>query len=494
MTGIHGPTTRGSFVRSTKGGDAVQYRPNGRVSDIHIPGRGIDIHQGLNGGRTAMVMRPDHSQIFVQKGRPGWLQRPYNFNGHDFQRRTMVYRGHVFDNYYRGYMYRGLNMNVYAPAAFFGMALYGWAFHNWGSPSRYQWDWLSSPWYRYYGYYFSPFDQYQAAPNWLTDYMMAQDLQTAYGAQQAGEMNGDPSQGAAPLTPEVKQMIADEVRNQLALENQEAQQNQQQAEINPGSSGIARMIADVTAGHPRVFVVGTALDVVNGAGMECSLSDGDTLQMQTPPPADATAAQLTVLSSKGGKECRGADAVQVQLTDLQEMQNQMRATLDQGLQQLQTLQGKGGIPAMPPAVAAAAVQTQPATYATMAPPADPNAANEVQQQAAQASQAESQVTSSVNQSGSATPPIDPATGLPLPVDANGQPIQQPAQTDQYGQPVQQPQGTTPQTPTITLGQSTADVEAIMGQPNAKANLGNKVIYNYSGLKVTFVNGQVTDVQ
>jgi hypothetical protein len=33
------------------------------------------------------------------------------------------------------------------------------------------------------------------------------------------------------------------------------------------------------------------------------------------------------------------------LTDLQEMQNHMRETIDQGLQDLQAKQGKGGLPA-----------------------------------------------------------------------------------------------------------------------------------------------------
>jgi hypothetical protein len=34
----------------------------------------------------------------------------------------------------------------------------------------------------------------------------------------------------------------------------------------------------------------------------------------------------------------------------------------------------------------------------------------------------------------------------------------------------------------------------MGQPNSKAILGPKVIYNYNGMKVIFRDGKVSDIQ
>ena len=54
------------------------------------------------------------------------------------------------------------------------------------------------------------------------------------------------------------------------------------------------------------------------------------------------------MASKGGNECQKSSTVTVQLTDLQEMQNSMRETIDQGLQDLQAKQGKGGLPPAPP--------------------------------------------------------------------------------------------------------------------------------------------------
>lgn len=48
--------------------------------------------------------------------------------------------------------------------------------------------------------------------------------------------------------------------------------------------------------------------------------------------------------------------------------------------------------------------------------------------------------------------------------------------------------------TIALGQTKDQVVASFGQPQKIVNLGTKEIYSYSDMKVTFVDGKVTDVQ
>jgi len=66
--------------------------------------------------------------------------------------------------------------------------------------------------------------------------------------------------------------------------------------------------------------------------------------------------------------------------------------------------------------------------------------------------------------------------------------QQGAQGNQGGQaPAQEPQS-------IQLGQTVEEVEAALGQPEKKVNLGAKQIYVYKDLKITFVKGKVSDVQ
>jgi hypothetical protein len=255
----------------------------------------------------------------------------------------------------------------------------------------------------------------------------------------------------------VKQLVADEVKSQLALENSEAQQNAQQQDVDPGSSGIARLLSD---GRPHVFVAGGDLDVTDTAGQECVVSDGDTLQLRTAPPSDATTANLVVLSSKGTPECQISLTVQVQLTDLQEMQNHMRETIDQGLKDLQDKQGKDGLPPAPPS---AQTQPVPAQYAAVEPPPEANLAADLQQQDQQGAQAEKDVTTEAA----------PDSGTPSGTAAVA-PEAAPASVD--------------------LGQTTDQVQAALGAPVRVANLGSKVIYYYNGMKIVFKDGKVTDVQ
>jgi hypothetical protein len=49
-------------------------------------------------------------------------------------------------------------------------------------------------------------------------------------------------------------------------------------------------------------------------------------------------------------------------------------------------------------------------------------------------------------------------------------------------------------PTVSLGMTIDQVVAIMGQPQKILDAGSKKIYSYQGLKITFVDGKVSDVQ
>ena len=176
------------------------------------------------------------------------------------------------------------------------------------------------------------------------------------------------------MLPDVKRAIAEEVRRQLALENAEAR-NSGQNPPDPGSSGLARMLGD---GIAHVFVVGTGLEVKSGVG-ECSLTEGDVIQLNGPTAPNSVTANLVVLATKGN-DCHKGSIVTVSLADLQEMQNHMRATIDQGLGELHSKQGKDGYPALPPAAAKPPVPTE---FAVIAPPPDPNGEASIGQQAAE---------------------------------------------------------------------------------------------------------------
>ena len=228
---------------------------------------------------------------------------------------------------------------------------------------------------------------------------------------------------------------------------------------DPASSGIARMLSDNVQ---HVFVAGSDLDVIDASGAECAVSEGDAMQLAGPPPADATAADLVVLSSKGGKECHKGAKVSVAIADLQEMQNHMRETIDAGLGDLKTKGGQGGLPAVP---ASAKAEPVKAEFAAIAPPPDPNAQAEIQQQAKEADAAEQEVAGAV------------------PADAGGGPSAAAAPAAPAAPPAE-----------ISLGQTIAQVTAILGPPKTVVDLGNKKTYVYKDMKVVFVGGKVTDVQ
>ena len=220
------------------------------------------------------------------------------------------------------------------------------------------------------------------------------------------------------------------------------------------------MLAEASAANPRIFVVGAALTVNDAGGNECGLSEGDVLRLSVPPAADASSANVEVFASKG-QECGRGSTVAVDFTDLQEMQNHMRSNIDQGLQQLQA--HKGGLPAPPPSAAAAPT---PSSFASIAPPPDPNVAAELKAEAKEADGAEQEVLAEAKAdtgagAGGAPPPA--AAAAPAPAE-------------------------------IAAGQTVDQVVAAMGQPKQIVKAGAKQIYVYSDLKITFVNGKVTDVQ
>jgi hypothetical protein len=74
-------------------------------------------------------------------------------------------------------------------------------------------------------------------------------------------------------------------------------------------------------------------------------------------------------------------------------------------------------------------------------------------------------------------------------DANQQQGQQQSEQQSAPQPQQQAE---PQT--IQVGMTTDQVQAALGKPEKIFNVGAKQIYTYKDVKVTFLNGKVSDVQ
>jgi hypothetical protein len=451
------PQPANARVERRPNGSEISRRADGRPRDVHVAraGGAMDVHHGLAGGRRVEVERADHSRIVAERGGHGYVQHPYVFRGHEFAHRTYFVNGRPYDRFYGRYEYRpGVFIEVYAPVRYYPVGFYGWAYNPWVAPVPYAWGWAGVPWFAYYGPFFTPYPVYATASLWLTDYLISQSLMAAYQAQVDAQMamNQPLPPGQVVLTPEVKQAISDEVRRQVALENAEAQANAQNADFNAQSSGIARMLADNSS---HVFVVGSDLDVVDTSGQECSVSQGDVLQFNPAVPLTADGANLIVMASKGGLECRRGQSVSVTFADLQNMQNHMRETVDAGLADLQA--HKGSLPTPPPSAAAPATQ---ASFAVSAPPPDPNAAAQINQQFQEADKAEQDTLNGGSGSG-AMPPI-PAPAAP------------PA--------------------TVSLGMTTDQVTGILGQPKNIMDLGAKKIYVYPELKITFQDGKVSNME
>src|ERR1700694_4541691 len=93
-------------------------------------------------------------------------------------------------------------------------------------PQAFRWGWYDRPCFGYYGGYFQPAPVYPTAALWLTDYVLSANLQRGYAEQQtasaeAGQYAARPEiaqTNAVVLSPEVKQAIAEEVRQQIDAE------------------------------------------------------------------------------------------------------------------------------------------------------------------------------------------------------------------------------------------------------------------------------------
>jgi len=323
--------------------------------------KGERAERGEHREREERVERERFERERGERTEHRYEERHYAYRGHEFDHRTYRVHGVEYHRFYQPYYYRGISFHVYAPGLYYAPAFYGWAYNPWAAPVEFEWGWAASPWYSYYGGWFRPYRVYASPSLWLTDYLVAQTLEAAYEARLHGATAARVDYVSTPMTPEVKQAIAEEVRRQIALENFEAR-NIGVNPPDPGSSGIARMLSDHTS---HVFVVDAALAVASGSGT-CSLSEGDVIQLADPTGPNATVANLVVLASKGN-DCRKGAGVTIGLADLQEMQNHMRATIDQGLSELRSKQGQG-LPAAPPSAIKPPAQAE---YATIAPPADP---------------------------------------------------------------------------------------------------------------------------
>jgi hypothetical protein len=397
---------------SFRDGRTATFRPDGRVRTYHA--NGMQVNHWQRGGRTIVTERPDRT-VLVSTGRNrGYLQRTVMVRNRTYVQRTYVVNNVTSVRVYRTYHYGGATYYRYEPVYRYHPVFYGWAYNPWPGPVRYRWSWYNDPWYGYYGPYFAPYPVYPSASFWLTDFLLSETLRLAYQAHQESAANEaaeqeryDSSAGPSPaggnayatqLTPEVKQAIAEEVKQQLDAEKAAAAnappggQPSAAATAPPGAEPMAVANTQQPAAGPsevppalnpaqRVFVVSRNFDVDDG-GQGCSLSPGDVITRLTDTPDENQNVKASVLSSQKA-DCAAGSTVGVSVEDLQEMHNQFHERIDSGLKQLAENQGQGGLPPAP--------DTATSFTEVSAPQPDSNVAADLQSQQKQADLTEAQV-------------------------------------------------------------------------------------------------------
>lgn len=358
----------------------------GRIREIH--GHDVDIHHGMHGDSRFVAVH--NGRRVVGYGRDhGFTERVYlRRGGRVYVQRTYIYGGRRYAYAYRSYYYHGVAYYGYAPAFYYRPRFYGWAYDPWVSPVYYHWGWFGDPWYRGYGYYFTPYPVYPSASLWLTDYLLAENLRAAYEARAysdaavaAQPLDAPAGGGEAALSPEVKQLVANEVQRQLAIERAAAAQPAAQNQAQQASSKVADETPAALDPNQRVFIVSGNVDLVGDAG-ECSVTAGDVLLRTGTAPDENNKVAVSVVSSKQG-DCPANTNSEVEVTELQEMHNQFREKLDSGLKTLADNQGKNGLPAAP--------DTETAPGEVPPPTADPDATAELQKQQEHAAHEEKEI-------------------------------------------------------------------------------------------------------
>jgi hypothetical protein len=424
----------------TRGGGEIHRTNTGAIREVRTP-TGAVIRHSPSGVRHVEAIRPGGRIVVANAtGRRGYVQRPLVIRNHSFVQRTYILNGVPHARIYRPWTHAGRTFHVYTPTYHYRPAFYSWVYSPWSRPIHYGWGWETRPWYGYYGGYFSPYRTYSSPAFWLADFLIATTLEAAFVAQRA-TVSAPPviyNQSTA-LTPDVKQAIAEEVRRQME------QEREYQADARDSEQPATPAL--FTDRGPRVFLVSSNLMAYSG-NQECALVEGDVLQLLATPSQSAEEVEVRVLASRGGS-CRKGSIISVKCTDLQEMQNNLRATLDQGMSTLQSEQGRNGLPTLP----SQAMGTVNTNYADEVRP-DTDAAEEISTVAQEANRSEQQMI------------------------------------DQGPQEQDGSAGST----TISMGMTLAEVERSMGRPKSTVDLGSKKIYVYKDLKITFLNGRVSDVQ
>jgi hypothetical protein len=409
MANRRGPPVHTREITARNGAKVQASYRGGHVRAIQT--RNMRIEHGFRGERRIVAER-NGRRVVVLGGRRGYMQRAYfNRGGRAYIQRTYYYGGRPYAYAYRTYYWGGRPYYGYAPAYYYRPVYYGWAYNPWPQPVYYNWGYYQQPWYGYYNPYYQPYPSYPTASSWLTDYITAENLKAAYEAAHPaqsvlpdslkfaqpvgdwlaakdfdlgyeGRMGGGttPAGKTQPaLTPEVKQELADAVKQEIADEKAASESSSASAATTAAKGDEVPPSMD--AKH-RIFVVTNDLDLTDANGNDCQLTAGDVIKRTGDSVDDDNNVAILVRASKKD-ECPAGTESSVDAGDLQEMHNHLRETMDRGLKELADNSGKNGLPKAP--------DTSTQNGEVPAPAPDSNVDSELQQTQKDADQTEADV-------------------------------------------------------------------------------------------------------
>jgi hypothetical protein len=154
---------------------------NARIDHRFSSGqRVLESTKAMPGGGTLRAVRYGRglNGVVEHPMKSGYSSRTYVQGGRVLYAR--VYRQHTYQRFGQAFAYESL-----VPAIGFNTAYYAWAARPWSTPVNYHWQWDREPWHRAYGNDFTPYSNYNSLDEWLTDYVVSQNLRNAYDSWQA---------------------------------------------------------------------------------------------------------------------------------------------------------------------------------------------------------------------------------------------------------------------------------------------------------------------
>jgi hypothetical protein len=261
---------------------------------------------------------------------------------------------------------------------------YAWALAAWPHPVTYTWGWQMQPWYPMYGSLFTPYPAYTSPDLWMTDYIIAQSMQTAYQAQtarpapeplprgapgaptpdsndaapaaQPGDAGAAPQPSAAPPAPQSSDTpsapvgtppaITPQVKAQLNAQIKVQLREQQAAAATPVSLTTQSTPPALSRNHV-FFQVVQPLDVPSGtANRYCSLSANDYIKRTGAMSNDDWKIPVVVELS-GPSDCPEGLRTRIGLNDLNAMENEQEAQVMEAMQAASKRMGPNGPPSGP---------------------------------------------------------------------------------------------------------------------------------------------------